>query len=602
MDTKEQQKKGYRKGYLVGYSPLRVLVLLGMTPVLLVGVLYATGLFSSLPSNPPTQPPGGTFSGRLANIASVSCPTTPVKHFVKGFDGDYKPVCVPYNAPTTGNANVATGSFSAPVAGGMPGGKFGTYFNNILNYCSGNGVLKGFTSQGQKICVNASDRTSTITPAPASLGASSIAYPTALPSGTSSGGAYQSFFDTMFSTSCGANQGVTGFGSNGAPVCAIMPLDGMCGSSNGQSYYTAPTTGLCSAGNASVSGQWNWTCNGSYGGGSVSCGANILPSVSLTRSFDSSGQSTTANTYNLTSWSWTCSNGQTQTMPVGYSTSFHPYTWLYVNGWSPGTHTCTYTLNGPGGTVYQNETFTIPSYAICGTTGNTCNNGTPSGYSAGSCGGNQGWTCNATSGPAVSCGAPNAACPINGMCNNSAQWGCYAGSPSGGNGSTACNTTLTWSCLGSNGGSNASCSRANVTCAPVACSGSTPCGSPGSCYAKTGCDNTCGSTKANDCAGTCGGSAVDYNGASVGCGSMPVPPAATGGCASTIRSVGNACGWPNHMISSGVFFPSAESNGGSQKFSMSCCVAGGQGGGGCVDYYSTTVTATCSNGSWFISY
>ncbi|MDD2916305.1 MAG: hypothetical protein PHH70_00470 [Candidatus Gracilibacteria bacterium] len=278
MDTKEQQKKGYRKGYLVGYSPLRLLVLLGITPVLLVGVLSATGLFSSLPSNPSGYVAGGKFSERLANIASVSCPTTPVKHFVKGFDGDYKPVCVPYNAPTTGNANVATESFSAPVAGGMPGGKFGTYFNNILNYCSGNGVLKGFTSQGQKICVDASDRTTpTDNPVLASLSASSIAYPTALPSGTSSGGTYQSFFNTMFGTSCGANKGIVKFGSDGAPVCAIMPLDGMCGSSNGQSYYTAPTTGLCIKGTqsgVSGSGPWSWTCSGMDGGGSVSCGAN----------------------------------------------------------------------------------------------------------------------------------------------------------------------------------------------------------------------------------------------------------------------------------------------------------------------------------------
>lgn len=53
--------------------------------------------------------------------------------------------------------------------------------------------------------------------------------------------------------------------------------DGQCGSSNGQSFNSAPTYGLCNSGNATSvtgSGPWNWTCQGIDGGSSSSCSAN----------------------------------------------------------------------------------------------------------------------------------------------------------------------------------------------------------------------------------------------------------------------------------------------------------------------------------------
>jgi hypothetical protein len=55
-------------------------------------------------------------------------------------------------------------------------------------------------------------------------------------------------------------------------------VNGTCGSSNGGSFSTAPTTNLCSIGTALMvtgSGPWNWSCAGSNGGTSAQCSAQL---------------------------------------------------------------------------------------------------------------------------------------------------------------------------------------------------------------------------------------------------------------------------------------------------------------------------------------
>jgi hypothetical protein len=54
-------------------------------------------------------------------------------------------------------------------------------------------------------------------------------------------------------------------------------------------------------------------------------------------------------------------------------------------------------------------------------------------------------------------------CPINGSCSGTPGT-CALGTVAGDNGAVACNTTRTWSCNGSNGGTNASCSTTNAVC------------------------------------------------------------------------------------------------------------------------------------------
>ncbi len=72
--------------------------------------------------------------------------------------------------------------------------------------------------------------------------------------------------------------GIKGNVSSANYLINIPPIDGSCGSSNGQTFTTAPTSNLCSAGTTSTvngSGPWSWTCNGQNGGTDASCSANI---------------------------------------------------------------------------------------------------------------------------------------------------------------------------------------------------------------------------------------------------------------------------------------------------------------------------------------
>ncbi|MBI5548772.1 MAG: hypothetical protein HY901_33235 [Deltaproteobacteria bacterium] len=66
------------------------------------------------------------------------------------------------------------------------------------------------------------------------------------------------------------------------PVGPQTPVNGACGSANGQSFTSAPTTNLCSSGTASAlsgSGPWTWTCAGSNGGSTASCAASLSATV-----------------------------------------------------------------------------------------------------------------------------------------------------------------------------------------------------------------------------------------------------------------------------------------------------------------------------------
>jgi len=66
-------------------------------------------------------------------------------------------------------------------------------------------------------------------------------------------------------------------------IINLSPVNGQCGSSDGQSFATAPTGNLCSSGTTSSltgSGPWNWTCQGSDGGSNVYCSAQKIQSTS----------------------------------------------------------------------------------------------------------------------------------------------------------------------------------------------------------------------------------------------------------------------------------------------------------------------------------
>ena len=73
------------------------------------------------------------------------------------------------------------------------------------------------------------------------------------------------------------NMEMAGQGNYSAPAPPPSPVNGQCGSANGGTFASAPTTNLCSAGTAGAvtgSGPWIWTCAGLNGGTNASCQAN----------------------------------------------------------------------------------------------------------------------------------------------------------------------------------------------------------------------------------------------------------------------------------------------------------------------------------------
>lgn len=56
------------------------------------------------------------------------------------------------------------------------------------------------------------------------------------------------------------------------------PINGACGSANGQARATAPTSGLCAVGGSSAvagTGPWTWSCSGINGGSPAACSASL---------------------------------------------------------------------------------------------------------------------------------------------------------------------------------------------------------------------------------------------------------------------------------------------------------------------------------------
>lgn len=77
----------------------------------------------------------------------------------------------------------------------------------------------------------------------------------------------------------------------------LQLADGVCGSSNGATFQSAPINNLCLAGTPSPvtdAANWNWTCGGVDGGTSASCAANKGPLNSKPGDCDNNGSTTIA--------------------------------------------------------------------------------------------------------------------------------------------------------------------------------------------------------------------------------------------------------------------------------------------------------------------
>ncbi|HXE25316.1 MAG TPA: hypothetical protein VN637_10550, partial [Roseiarcus sp.] len=92
------------------------------------------------------------------------------------------------------------------------------------------------------------------------------------------------------------------------------PVNGVCGSSNGGSFSTAPTANLCSAGTASAvsgTGPWSWTCAGSNGGTTATCSATKTASATPVNGVCGSANGATTSTKPTTNL---CSAGTASTV------------------------------------------------------------------------------------------------------------------------------------------------------------------------------------------------------------------------------------------------------------------------------------------------
>ena len=255
------------------------------------------------------------------------------------------------------------------------------------------------------------------------------------------------------------------------PSTVVYTYDGVCGSANGVSSVNAPANDLCHVGVAlntptqDASGNWDWTCYGGNGPKSHNASCSAVGSVNgQCNSATTSTPSATAPTGEL------CSAGTATAVsggaPVRVDGTAPPWTWSCV-----GT--------GSGTTASCSEPFaTTPTDGQCdpamsgvatpaAPSGNLCSAGTTSAISGGQNGTPWSWTCAGINGGKTAyCAAPNSGTTVDGACDtttesiatNTAPTGnlCTAGtvsSLSGGSGSA-----WTWSCDGTGGGANASCS------------------------------------------------------------------------------------------------------------------------------------------------
>jgi hypothetical protein len=147
-------------------------------------------------------------------------------------------------------------------------------------------------------------------------------------------------------------------GHTALTVLNNTPVAGVCGSSNGTSLPSAPTTNLCSAGTApavSGSGPWTWTCAGSNGGATANCSANpesvSVQTYTITATSGANGSVTPVGTTTVNSGG---SQTYTITPATGYTVSS-----VLVDGTSVGAVT-TYTFSS----VIENHTISATFAAV----------------------------------------------------------------------------------------------------------------------------------------------------------------------------------------------------------------------------------------------
>jgi hypothetical protein len=312
---------------------------------------------------------------------------------------------------------------------------------------------------------------------------------------------------TASSGNCSCDSGYVYNGLTDSNAACLLKTNGACGASNGQSLVSAPVVGLCSSGiqsGVSGSGPWSWSCSGSNGGTNVSCSATKIAPISgvcgsssgqALLSTPSSGLCSSGTQSSVSGsgpWTWSCSGSNggsisyctaTKTNPVnggcglsnGKVLSAAPSSGLCnvgvqstVTGAGPWNWSCSGSNGGTNASC--SATKIVPVSGVCGSSSGQallsipssglCSSGTQSSVSGS---GPWAWSCAGSSGGAdASCSATKAV-PVSGVCGAS-NGKTFATIPSSGFCNSGTQSSVsgsgpwTWSCAGAYGGSSASCS------------------------------------------------------------------------------------------------------------------------------------------------
>jgi hypothetical protein len=164
----------------------------------------------------------------------------------------------------------------------------------------------------------------------------------------------------------------------------------------------------------------------------------------------------------LPAQSWLSNCSATPAAPINHGSTS-------VLGNTAAGYTGSVTLTCTDGTLSQSGASCISTMinGICNASvSGACTAGTPgSDNGLTTCGTTRTWSCNGSGGGTnASCTFANPACSVNGACNASVGGACMAGTVAGDNGLTGCGTTRTWNCNATGGGTNASCTFANPAC------------------------------------------------------------------------------------------------------------------------------------------
>jgi hypothetical protein len=266
----------------------------------------------------------GPFTTTPPNLCSSGNATTPVN----SGSGQWTWSCQGINGGTNVTNCSATAPVNGTCGSSSGAGPFTTTPPNLCSSGNAAVVVNNGSGQWTWSCQGINGGTtvtncSATAPVNGTCGSSSGAGPftTTPPNLCSSGNAavVVNNGSGQWTWSC---QGING-GTNVTNCSATAPVNGTCGSSSGAGPFTTTPPNLCSSGNPTAavnngSGQWTWSCQGINGGTTVTNCSATAP-VNGACGSANGGTFTSAPTTNLCSkgtatsvpsgsgpWSWTC--------------------------------------------------------------------------------------------------------------------------------------------------------------------------------------------------------------------------------------------------------------------------------------------------------